>query len=437
MKQITKILVLKLDFIGDFITVLPAIRLLRQSFPAAQISLACTSVVKDLAEKAGYFDQIYTFEFFGIVWENQDALFHAFQSKVPGSYDLVIDFRVDAETRPLLLAVHTMIRAGIGTAEDFPYLDIALPSIRDASRKPQEPPKEAESTKEVASPRPFLIALWIWWIIIFIPRMLCRTILDFIRYVDFLLKGCPRPAKSPQKPKPKPKADLWIGEYILLLTNLCVYRLKNMELFQSPELIQTGSAKPPARTIYIAPFSNSETRTWPAVYFRQLLLLILERTDHDVVMLGSLAQAPFIDTIIEGMPAERVRNIAGNLTLIGLSSLLIQGTMVITNNSGLAHLGAAVGAQVLAIFSASHQIEEWGPRGPNVTTLTTQVDCGACSIELLGECKHDHNCMRLITPEAVFAYLDNILSGANIPKSVVPPELRRADGLTVGRFGTA
>lgn len=55
----------------------------------------------------------------------------------------------------------------------------------------------------------------------------------------------------------------------------------------------------------------------------------------------------------------------------------------------------------LAIYSGSHQPQEWGPRGARVRAVTAPVACSPCGYERLDQCPHDHLCMRLIAPEAI------------------------------------
>ncbi len=75
---------------------------------------------------------------------------------------------------------------------------------------------------------------------------------------------------------------------------------------------------------------------------------------------------------------------------------------MICNNSGVAHLAAAHGARTLAIYSASHRPEEWGPRGPRVRVVMAIVPCSPCGHDTLPECPNEHACMRRITPQAVY-----------------------------------
>ena len=59
---IQKILILRLDAIGDFILTTPAIRAIRENFPTAYITLAVTKAVYPLAELCPYVNEIIPFD---------------------------------------------------------------------------------------------------------------------------------------------------------------------------------------------------------------------------------------------------------------------------------------------------------------------------------------------------------------------------------------
>src|SRR5271167_106161 len=62
--EIQRILVLKLDHLGDFIIGLPALHALRELFPAAHIRLVCGRWNQGSARDCGLADEVRTFDFF-------------------------------------------------------------------------------------------------------------------------------------------------------------------------------------------------------------------------------------------------------------------------------------------------------------------------------------------------------------------------------------
>ena len=97
--------------------------------------------------------------------------------------------------------------------------------------------------------------------------------------------------------------------------------------------------------------------------------------------------------------------------------------LVIANNSGVAHLAAACGTPTLAIYSGSHQPQEWGPRGDNVRAVMALVPCSPCGYDKLEECPNDHLCMKQIAPETIadqaIAMLSDAKSQSDHAKSAI------------------
>ena len=139
------ILLVKLDHVGDFFIALPAFRRIRAAFPDARITLVCGPWNEQLAQEVGLFDDVRTFSFFpeqtretfqqtrDVSWTA--AMHTRFATVAAGSYDLAVDLRYDTDTRRLLTMVDAKYRAGIGDFAEFPFLDIAVPSDRNETRK--------------------------------------------------------------------------------------------------------------------------------------------------------------------------------------------------------------------------------------------------------------------------------------------------------------
>lgn len=127
-----RIVVLKLDHLGDFVMGMPALKKLRKQFPAADIDLVCGAWNISSARQSGLFDQVLEFNATSSnptehAREPYRLLAERFRKAVGGKYDIAIDLRVDSDTRPFLALVDAGIKAGIGTQSLFPYLDVFLP----------------------------------------------------------------------------------------------------------------------------------------------------------------------------------------------------------------------------------------------------------------------------------------------------------------------
>jgi ADP-heptose:LPS heptosyltransferase len=154
--------------------------------------------------------------------------------------------------------------------------------------------------------------------------------------------------------------------------------------------------------VFIAPFSNSTLRDWPLERYEALIDDLAQRVPNPIGLLGARSHQAQIDRIISrSRHAGRLFALAGTVDWEALPALLGRAALVISNNSGIAHLAAAAGAPTLAIYSGSHTPEEWGPRGPRTRVLTARVPCSPCALDRLDDCTQGHRCMTGITPQVV------------------------------------
>ena len=132
----SRILVLKLDHMGDFILALPALNMLRAKYPHAQIDALVGSWNKDQASRTTLFCHVFTLDFFK--QSSADAPHVGSADAVAalsllGEYDLALDLRRQPDTRFVLTQINARIKAGYETfdAGTDASLTIKLPSERD------------------------------------------------------------------------------------------------------------------------------------------------------------------------------------------------------------------------------------------------------------------------------------------------------------------
>lgn len=129
--NIRKILLLKLDHLGDFLMAVPAMRAVRARFPDAHITLVVGEWNAGLAHRVGVADELLLFDAFprnaGEVAVDIGGKTAQFDALVTGRYDLAIDLRTFGDTRILLRNVDAAHKAGIGHRGAHPFLDVFLP----------------------------------------------------------------------------------------------------------------------------------------------------------------------------------------------------------------------------------------------------------------------------------------------------------------------
>lgn len=143
--DVRRVLILKLDHLGDLIMGLPALERARGTFADAEITLVVGSWNAAMARDLGVADKVVAFDAFPRNSSEEEANVAAtiglFRALITEEYDLAIDLRADVDTRQLLRTVKAPLKAGIGTRSRFPFLDIALPidaTRNDAARATEQ-----------------------------------------------------------------------------------------------------------------------------------------------------------------------------------------------------------------------------------------------------------------------------------------------------------
>jgi len=143
-------------------------------------------------------------------------------------------------------------------------------------------------------------------------------------------------------------------------------------------------------------------KTWPSAHFVRLLSALLgEHPDLTVLLFSGKADRPMARVLEEAIGSPRLVSLAGALSLAESASLLSLCTLLLTNDSGMMHLGGAAGRPGVALFgptdpSATGPVP--GPGGSRFSVLIHKVACSPC---FLRECPIDHRCMEGLSPERV------------------------------------
>ncbi len=87
----------------------------------------------------------------------------------------------------------------------------------------------------------------------------------------------------------------------------------------------------------------------------------------------------------------------GKTGLLQLAALLERCTLLVTNDTGTMHVGAAVGTPVVALFGSTPPLVT-GPWGEGHKVVRKDVPCSPCWKRV---CPTDHRCMDLITVDEV------------------------------------
>lgn len=139
-------------------------------------------------------------------------------------------------------------------------------------------------------------------------------------------------------------------------------------------------------------------KRWPIENFGALAGR-LARAGAAVWVLGSAAEKPLGEKIGELAPDPNVHNLCGATTLVEAVDLLGAAAAAVSNDSGLMHIAAAVGAHVVAIYGSTSP--DFTPPLTNAKTVCyLNLECSPCFER---QCPLKHlNCLRAIAVGAVF-----------------------------------
>lgn len=152
---------------------------------------------------------------------------------------------------------------------------------------------------------------------------------------------------------------------------------------------------PRGRWCVVHPGASAPSRRWPAEYFAETVRLLGAR-GWQCVLTGDAHETELCASIAADASA---RNLAGQLDLGELAALIGQAPLIMTNNSGPAHIAAAMGTPVVDLYALTNpQHTPW--QVPS-RVLSHDVECRWCFSSV---CRTGHHlCLRGVMPERVVA----------------------------------
>ena len=136
-------------------------------------------------------------------------------------------------------------------------------------------------------------------------------------------------------------------------------------------------------------------KRWPAAYYTEIAN-DMQAQGRQVWIFGSNKDAEIGTAIVNLAPASV--NLCGRTGLADAIDLLALADLVLTNDSGLMHVAAAVGCRVIALFGSSTP-EYTPPLSPRATTISLKLECSPCFART---CPLGHtNCLNQLKPRRI------------------------------------
>jgi lipopolysaccharide heptosyltransferase II len=174
-------------------------------------------------------------------------------------------------------------------------------------------------------------------------------------------------------------------------------------------LHSTGIDQAPA-WVLLHPGATASSRRYPPHHWARLSAMLAEQRDCALVFSGTAEEAALIDTIRATVNAP-THSLAGKLSLGQLGALIAAAPVMVANNTGPAHIAAAVGTPIVDLYALTNpQHTPWQVRSH---VLFHPVPCRNCYRSVCPE--GHHACLEKVAPERVLAAVGDLLTPSLAP----------------------
>ena len=149
--------------------------------------------------------------------------------------------------------------------------------------------------------------------------------------------------------------------------------------------------------------NNGQSKRWPIPYWATLIDRLVREDHARVVLTGARGDLPIIEGVLRRMRQQAI-NLAGKTSLTQLAALLQRADLVISGDSGPMHMAVAVDTPLIAIHGPTNP-SLGGPVSPGATILRSHIWCSPCyNAKDSADCRfYTTQCMKNILPSAVLA----------------------------------
>ncbi|HEY6804668.1 MAG TPA: lipopolysaccharide heptosyltransferase II [Pyrinomonadaceae bacterium] len=351
-KEIERVVVRGTNWVGDSVMTVPALRALRKVLPNAKITLVLRPGAKGLFVDADFVDEV-------LVYDRRNFLsaFSQVGEWRKHHFDLAVLFQNAFEAALIPFLAGVPLRLGYATEARQRLLTHPIPV------------PEWRSTRHE----------------VFYYLYLITALEQFLYQTSSICEGDPDTALE-LSPERKTEATRLLSSF-------------GVSADKSVVVLCPGSI-------------NSRAKRWPAESFARLADRLI--TDgRQVVIVGSPGELDVTNQVTSKMKLKPVV-LTGKTTIDELTATLGLCDLLVTNDTGPAHIAAALGRPTLVIFGPTNPLTT-RPFSGQAEILRHPPDCAPC---MLRDCPIDHRCMTAITVDEVMEHSQTILKRDSFAKTV-------------------
>ena len=143
------------------------------------------------------------------------------------------------------------------------------------------------------------------------------------------------------------------------------------------QLLQARGVAPDAPYVLLNPWASAQARTYPTHRFAFAARLLSEETGWPVVVSGTEADRSRSGELLDAL-GDRGVDLVGATVLSELAALVEGARLVLTNNTSTMHLLDALRTPGVVLFSGTELEEQWRPRDAPHRLLRRETWCSPC-----------------------------------------------------------
>ena len=349
---IKRVVVRGTNWVGDSVMTVPALRALRRVLPDAHITLAIRPGAKGIFSEADFIDDVLVYDRKGVL-----SVIPQIREWRRRKFELAVLFQNAFEAALIPFLASVPFRLGYATESRQGLLThpLALPDWRSSRHE----------------------VFYYLYVVTALEQMLFGT--SSICEAD-------------------PDASIEISE--------------NRKV-EATGLLRAQGVQEGELVVALCPGSiNSRAKRWPAEAYAALADRLID-SNRQVLLIGSKEEVDVSEDV-----TRRMRNrpivLTGKTSLDQITAVLSAVDLIVTNDTGPAHIGAALGRPTLVIFGPTNPLTT-RPFSPVAEILRHPPDCAPC---MLRDCPIDHRCMTAITVDEVFERSHALLKRSSFAKTV-------------------
>lgn len=167
---------------------------------------------------------------------------------------------------------------------------------------------------------------------------------------------------------------------------------------QARDFLRVAGVRPDRPLVALCPGSiNSRAKRWPAERYAALADRFIAELGAEVLLIGSANELEVSEEVRSRMKSAPIV-LTGTTDLAQAAATLSLVDILVTNDTGPAHVASALRRPTLVIFGPTNPLTT-RPLSESAEIVREPPECAPC---MLRDCPIDHRCMTAISPGEVF-----------------------------------